>query len=249
MWVRRAAPGGLFGAAQRAGRVPRGWASIDYAISSTATELLLAWQEFTDQCGVEFCFDRVVAAVAPAGSGFGPAEVLSPVGSQLGDDPIVPALSEQGRRLVAWLTADTDGSAPPSLWVALGDRAADVRPSRDSRAPRVTARVSRRALRMAVRNGRLRVRFRSDEACAVHFEFRDRPSDTEIARLRIVVLRRAGATIAEWRLRGRDRRVLRRSLERGRPILAGMAADSAGNLRGISVPLPRDVPFGRASGA
>ena len=251
MLVRRAPPGAPFGSAQRAGQVPRDWLAADYTLASNLRgDLLLAWREFSDiegaDCGGASCFDRVVAATAPAGGAFGPTQMLSPAGTDLGDAPIVAALSEQGRRLVAWLAADTDGSAPRALWLAMGDATADPRPRSDLRPPRANATVSRRALRTATRSGSLRIGLRCDEACAVRVVLYDSDSDQGIYDLRIVVLRRAKTTTTAWSLGSHDRRLLRRALDTGRPHLIGSATDAAGTCAGSAFACDNTMSRGQA---
>ena len=161
--------------------------------------------------------------------------MLSPAGTDLGDAPIVAALSEQGRRLVAWLAADTDGSAPRALWLAMGDATADPRPRSDLRPPRANATVSRRALRTATRSGSLRIGLRCDEACAVRVVLYDSDSDQGIYDLRIVVLRRAKTTTTAWSLGATIGAFSAAHSIRVGHHLIGSATDAAGNLRRIRV--------------
>jgi hypothetical protein len=240
--VRRAAPGAPFGPVQRAGRVPRRWLAVSPALASTSHgDLLVAWDEVSDEdeagslCGDGFCFGRVVAAVASPGEGFGPERLLSPLGTVLGDAPPVAALSADGRRLIAWQTASTDGSAPGALWADVGDATPDVHMSSDGRAPRVRVTLSRRALRAAARSGSLRIGWRCDEPCAVRVSLYDHVWKDGIDGLSAVVLHGSRPTTTAWPLRRRDRRVLRRALDDGRPYLIGSVADIAGNVRIITV--------------
>jgi len=240
--VRRAAPGAPFGPAQRAGRVPRRWLAVSPAVASTSRgDLLVAWNEVSDEdeagslCGDGFCFGRVVAAAASPDKAFGPEHLLSPLGTVLGDAPPVAGLSADGRRLVAWQTASTDGSAPDALWASVGEARPDVQMSSDRRAPRVQVTLSRRALRAAARSGSLRIGFRCDEACAVRVSLYDDAWEDGIDGLRAVVLHGSRTTTTAWPLGRRDRRVLRRALDDGRPYLIGSAADTAGNVRIIGV--------------
>jgi hypothetical protein len=240
--VRRAAPGAPFGPAQHAGRVPRRWLAVSPAVASTLRgDLLVAWNEVSDEdeagslCGDGFCFGRVVAAAASPGKAFGPERLLSPLGTVLGDAPPVAGLSADGRRLVAWQTASTDGSAPDALWASIGDATPDVPMSSDRRAPRVRVTPSRRALRAAARSGSLRIGFRCDEPCAVRVSLYDDAWEDGIDGLSAVVLHGSRTTTTAWPLQRRDRRVLRRALDDGRPYLIGSAADTAGNVRIISL--------------
>ena len=237
--VRRAAPGARFGAEQPLGTAPRGWLAFGATVAANAhDDLVVAWNEFTDdaECGSAFCFNRVRAAGAVASAPFGPARVLSPLGTQP-ESAAVVALSEQGRRLVAWQSDPVASRAAGALWVALGDVSADRAPRVDRRAPRVHAAASRKSLRA----GTLRALIRANEPCVVRLAIYGASDDDgyrdSIEDLRIVVLRKAGVRSAVWSLSTSDRAILRGASRRHELDIEAAATDSAGNLHTVRVPL------------
>ena len=121
--------------------MPRAAGGADsVAVAGTAAgALLVAWREtILEWCERDTCFDRVLVAAAAPGAPFGPAQLVSPLGTRT--DRVVGAVAEDGRRIVAWHGAGDDAFAPNALAVAFGDATPD-RPARsDRRAPRACAR-------------------------------------------------------------------------------------------------------------
>ena len=197
--VWRAAAGAPFGSPQRIARAPSGLIPDDVTVSSTAAgAVLLAWLESDVTCERNKCFDRVLAAAAGPGAPFGPAQLVSPLGTLT--DRVVAALADDGRRMVAWQGDPNDAFAAGTLAVAFGDATADRRLPADRRRPRV------RVLSSAVRGGKLRLRLRSDEPVGVRLFVSGMPS----GRALVLPARRAKTLV--WSLSRDQRREWRRSV-------------------------------------
>lgn len=209
--VSRAAPGAPFGPPQRLAHGPPNTLASRVEIASGPDgALLVAWQERIDPgCVRDWCFDRVVAAAAAPGGPFGPPQVVSPLGTRAND--LVAALSDDGRRLVAWQGTDADASAPEVLTMALGDATADPPMASDRRTPRL------RVLASAIRGRNLRLRVRSDERAAVRVFV----GETSLGRAFVVPARRAKTAVLPL---SRYQFANRRSV-----VIA--VADAAGNAR------------------
>ncbi len=151
----------------------------------------------------------MLAAAAGPGAPFGPAQLVSPVGTRT-DRVVVPALAEDGRRMVAWHGHADSAFAPRALAVAFGDATADPPARTDRRAPRV------RVLGSTVRGGKLRLRLRSDEPAGVRLFV------SGAVRGPAVVLPARRAMTAVWSLSRSEREFVRI-----------VAADAAGNVRGL----------------
>jgi hypothetical protein len=249
MVVRRAPVGGAFGAPETIARIPPHWTADEAVLRvNSSGGLLLSWQEGThggivsDICEGS-CHQRVVAAFAPPGQPFGPARIVSRLGTALPDvgSSFVAALSDAGRGLVAWQTGPADANSPQRPMAATGDQTAD-RPIRaDRNRPRFSVVLTRRALRSAARGARLRARIRCNERCAVRVlfssNFGDEDDEIGLSDLRVVVLERVGSRAATWRLSLGQRRVAQRLLKNPRAVLVAIAIDAAGNTAVADKPL------------
>ena len=232
--VRKAEAGEPFGLPQRAGRAPRGWYPGWVSIGANADGVVVAaWQEelVAGDCG-EPCFGRIVAATASESGEFHSSRVLSPIGNVLSDwyPGTVSAVDPNGRRLVAWRSSETSLYSPNSLLASIGDSRPDrLQGDADTTAPGVRVSASRRGVRAALRTGRLRVRLRCSETCAIRVSLFDSAWEDGVRPLRAVRVCRGRTTTRSWRLSNRDRRVIKRALKRGSPRLTAVATDAAGN--------------------
>jgi hypothetical protein len=208
--VRHAAPGAPFGPPQLLSRLPRD-STADTAVmaSSSTGALLIAWRESISGrgCVRDWCFDRVLAASAAPGQPFGPPQLLSPLGTRT--NRIVAALADDGRRLVAWLGAPADAFAPNRLAIARGNAATDSPAVADRTPPRV------RVLDSSIRDGKLRLRLRSNEPVAV----RTFVGDTSRGRAVVLPARRTRTFV--WSLT---------TYQRAQRSVSIVAADAAGNV-------------------
>ena len=212
--VRQAAAGAPFGPAQVLARIARGSHTYEFAVASSASATLVAWRESVAGCVRDWCFDRVVSAMATPGGGFGPARLVSPLGTRT--NRVVIAVTDDGRRLIAWHAAAVNADAPGALWTVSGDATADAPARADRTRPRL------RVLDALMRDGKLRLKLRADERVAV----RAFVGDTSRGRAVVLPARRTRTLV--WPL-SRYQRLQRSALS--------VAADAAGNARSARVKL------------
>jgi len=180
------------------------------------------------------CPDRVRAAFAPAGHSFAPAQTLSPLGTVTDDEfTVAAALSDEGRRLVAWKTAGIDAGRPDSLLAAMGDPSPEPPVAGDHTAPRVSIAVTRAALAEAASGEPLVARITCSEPCAVVAGVF--PSGyvndytTAVAGLRVAVLP-AGSNPTTWHLDPAQARIAHTLVMDPGATVDVVAVDSAGNI-------------------
>lgn len=252
--VRRAPPGGEFGAAEAVEHVPRClYASQPTLAANKRGDLLLARTETfippDDRCG-RFSFGRVVAAFAAHNQPFAPAQVLSPLGTVPVDGIPAAALTDSGRRLVAWSTEATDATFPDTLVAATGAATADrPPPPKDRTPPTLSVSVSRQALRRAAVDSTLHATITCSERCAAQvglspYFWLDEPPPNLLNSLRAVVVARRGPQPVTWHLSAVQRHDVRAVLSDMKEVglvVDATATDQAGNFRHTHTTLAKDT--------
>ncbi len=161
---------------------------------------------------------------APAIGPFGAPVGVSPLGTANIGRHIFTAIQASGERLLAW---QADRFDPPGKVVAArGTRGPDPPAPPDTKAPRLTARVS------ALRKGRFEMKLGCGERCAVAVSVLPpvgSPEVTFIGDLPLAAVNRPRTV--SWRLTASQRRNLRVLLALGSVRVFVNAVDAAGNKR------------------